>query len=44
MFDQKYLSKEENWIGHLIRGNGLLKDVLEGRMWGRESGVDQERV
>ena len=29
--------RKKNWIGHVLRGNGLLKDVLEGRMldiWG----------
>jgi hypothetical protein len=24
-----------NWIGHVLRGDGLLRDVLEGRMLGR---------
>jgi len=22
----------KNWIGHILRGDGLLKDVIEGRM------------
>ena len=25
-------TKKKNWIGHVLRGNGLLRDVLEGRM------------
>jgi len=33
-----------NWIGHVLRGDGLLRDVLEGRCWerGRESGQEEE--
>ena len=27
--------RKKNWIGHVLRGNGLLKDVLEGRMLGK---------
>ena len=26
--------REKNWIVHVLRGNGLLKDMLEGRMFG----------
>ena len=26
--------RKKNWIGHVLRGDGLLKDVLEGRMLG----------
>ena len=26
--------RKKNWIGHVLRGDGLLKDVLEGRMSG----------
>ena len=28
-------SRKKSWIGHVLRGNGLLKEVLEGRMEGR---------
>ena len=27
--------RKKNWIGHVLRGNGLLRDVLEGRMMGK---------
>ena len=27
--------RKKNWIGHVLRGNGLLRDVLEGRMVGK---------
>jgi hypothetical protein len=26
---------KKRWIGHVIRGNGLLKEVIEGRMDGK---------
>ena len=28
-------TKKKNWIGHVLRGDGLLRDVLEGRMMGK---------
>src|SRR6266568_65231 len=27
--------READWIGHVLRGGGLLRDVLEGRMLGK---------
>jgi len=27
--------QEKKWIGHILQGEGLMKDVLEGRMEGR---------
>ena len=27
--------RKKNWIGHVLRGEGLLRDVLEGRMTGK---------
>src|SRR5258708_4914598 len=27
--------RKKNWIGHMLRGDGLLRDVLEGRMLGK---------
>src|SRR5688572_29384839 len=27
--------RKKSWIGHVLRGNSLLKEVLEGRMEGR---------
>ena len=32
MFDYNYIWKAKNWIGHILRGDGLLRDVMEGRM------------
>ena len=29
------LERKKNWIGHVLRGNGLMRDVLEGRMLGK---------
>ena len=26
------MKRKKNWIGHVVRGDGLLKLVLEGRM------------
>ena len=26
--------RKKNWIGHVLRGDGLFRDVLEGRMFG----------
>ena len=31
----KILSRKKNWIGHVLRGEGLLRDVMEGRMEGK---------
>jgi hypothetical protein len=28
--------RQKNWIGHVLRGNGLLKDVIEGKMMGKK--------
>lgn len=28
--------RKKNWIGHVLRGEGLLRDVLEGRMLGKK--------
>src|SRR6266581_3149106 len=27
--------RKKNWIGHVLRGDGLLRDMLEGRMLGK---------
>jgi hypothetical protein len=29
-------SRKRNWIGHVLRGDGMLKDVIEGRMDGKK--------
>ena len=26
--------RQKNWIGHVLRGDGLLRDVMEGRVKG----------
>jgi hypothetical protein len=28
--------RKKNWIGHVLRGDGLLRNVLEGRMLGKK--------
>ena len=30
-------SRTKKWIGHVLRGNGLLKEVIEGRIEGTRS-------
>jgi len=27
--------RQKTWIGHILRGNGLLKDIMEGKFEGR---------
>src|SRR6476469_8678951 len=34
--------RKKNWIGHVVRGDGLMKLVLEGRMEGKSPGEGQE--
>ena len=29
------IKRKKNWIGHVLRGEGLLKEVIEGRMCGK---------
>ena len=28
-------SRKKTWIGHVLRGNGLLKEIIEGRIVGK---------
>ena len=28
-------SRKKKWIGHVLRGNGLLKEIIEGRIVGK---------
>ena len=28
-------SRKKKWVGHVLRGNGLLKEVIEGRIEGK---------
>ena len=32
---EKIIRRKKNWIGHVVRGEGLLNVVLEGRMEGK---------
>ena len=29
------LERKKKWVGHVLRGEGLLKEVIEGRMEGK---------
>ena len=29
------VQRKKNWIGHVLRGDGLLREVIEGKMEGR---------
>ena len=29
---ERIMNRKKNWMGHVLRGNGLLKDVIKGRM------------
>ena len=33
----KIVDRKKNWIGHVLRGDGLLRDVMEGRMEGKRT-------
>ena len=35
-------NRKKSWIGHVLRGNGLLREVIEGRIEGREPEEDQD--
>ncbi len=28
--------RQKNWIGHVLRGNNLLKELIEGRLYGKK--------
>jgi hypothetical protein len=34
--------RKKNWIGHILRGGGLLKEVIEGRIW-KEKELEEDR-
>jgi len=36
------VNRKKIWIGHILRGDGLLKDVIEGRIEGKLSGREHE--
>src|ERR1043165_5968481 len=29
--------RQKNWIGHILRGDSLLRDIIEGRMEGKRT-------
>ena len=31
------IQRKKNWIGHVMRGEGLLREVIEGKMDGKRS-------
>ena len=40
---QKIQERKKNWIGHVLRGEGLMLEVMEGRMEGRR-GQGRKRI
>ena len=28
--------RQKNWIGHVLRGNNLIKELIEGRLYGKK--------
>ena len=34
-FTDAILNRKNNWIGHVLRGQGMLKHLIEGRMEGK---------
>jgi len=30
-------NRQKNWVGHVLRGAGLLREVMEGRMEGKRA-------
>ena len=34
-FTDAILNRKKNWIGHVLRGEGMLKQSIEGRMEGK---------
>ena len=35
MMLEKIVLRQKNWIGHVLRGDGMLRDVIEGKMEGK---------
>jgi hypothetical protein len=33
---QQQKKRQRNWIGHILRGNSLVREIIEGRMEGRK--------
>ena len=36
--------RKKNWIGHILRGDVLLREVIEGRMIGKDQGEENDWV
>ena len=34
------IQRKKNWIGHVVRGDGLLREVIEGKMDGKSREED----
>ncbi len=30
------VSRKKSWIGHIVKGDGLMKEVMEGKMEGKK--------
>jgi len=38
-------TRQKNWIGHIVRGDSLQRQIMEGRMeWKRERGRPRQRL
>ena len=37
------LERKKNWMGHVLRGNSMMRDVIEGRMEGKR-GRGRKRI
>ena len=36
------VKRKKNWIGHILRGGGVVRDVTEGRMRVRNQEVEED--
>ena len=37
-------SRKKKWIGHVLRGNGLLKEIIEGRIVGKRDYAEMKEI
>ena len=40
---EKIIERKKKWIGHVLRGGGLMRDVMEGKMEGKR-GRGRKRI
>ena len=40
---EKIVRRKKNWIGHIMRGDGLMKEVMKRKMEGKR-GRGRERI